>query len=63
MVMIIIQAYGALVVLLLMFATISGICDKHLIPCVEVFIKRYKIPEEVAGYFKFHVLNNYKSFW
>lgn len=38
-----------LVGLLLTFYTLCLLCDEHLIPTVEVFIKQFEIPEEVAG--------------
>jgi hypothetical protein len=41
--------------LMMLFSFICVICDKHLIPCVEIFVKAYKIPEEVAGFANAHV--------
>eukprot|EP01040_Poterioochromonas_malhamensis_P021772 gene21772-26340_t len=38
-----------LVGLLLTFYTLCLLCDEHLIPTVEVFIKQFEIPEEVAA--------------
>lgn len=35
--------------LLLTFYTLCIICDEYLVPAVEVFIKQFKVPEEVAG--------------
>ena len=46
-----------LVGLLLTFYTLCLLCDEHLIPTVEVFIKQFEIPEEVAGM----VLNTLKT--
>lgn len=31
------------------FYAVCVICDEHLVPCVEVFIKIYNIPEEMAA--------------
>lgn len=35
--------------LLITFYTLCILCDEHLVPTVEVFIKQFEIPEEVAG--------------
>lgn len=45
----IVSAVLHLVGLLLTFYTLCLLCDEHLIPTVEVFIKQFEIPEEVAG--------------
>lgn len=37
------------VLLILTFYTLCIICDEYLVPAVEVFIKQFKVPEEVAG--------------
>lgn len=31
------------------FYTLFLVCDEHLVPCVEVFIKIYSVPEEIAA--------------
>jgi Ca2+/Na+ antiporter len=31
------------------FYTLFLVCDDHLVPCVEVFIKIYNVPEEIAA--------------
>ena len=36
-------------ILFIVFYAICVYCDEYLVPCVEVFIKSYQIPEEVAG--------------
>jgi Ca2+/Na+ antiporter len=33
----------------LIFYAVCKVCDSHLVPAIEVFIKQYMIPEEVAG--------------
>lgn len=35
--------------LLLTFSTLCILCDEKLVPAVEVFIKQFQVPEEVAG--------------
>ena len=35
--------------LLLTFYSLCILCDEHLVPAVEVFIKQFQVPEEVAG--------------
>jgi Ca2+/Na+ antiporter len=35
--------------LLLTFYTIMLVCDNHLVPTVEVFIKQFEVPETVAA--------------
>lgn len=37
--------------LLLTFYSLCIMCDEHLVPAVEVFIKQFQVPEEVAGRF------------
>ena len=43
--MIIVSLAGLLVV----FAAVCIVCDEHLVPAVEVFIREYQMPEEVAA--------------
>lgn len=31
------------------FYSLCILCDEHLVPAVEVFIKQFEVPEEVAG--------------
>jgi len=38
-----------LIALLLIFHAISVVCDEHLVPTVEVFIRQYRVPEEIAA--------------
>ena len=45
----ILLAFFALFGLLVVFSIICIICDKFLIPSVEVFIEIYHIPEEIAA--------------
>ena len=33
----------------LIFYAVCKVCDSYLVPAIEVFIKQYMIPEEVAG--------------
>ena len=49
-------ALAAIFGLFLVFSFIFTVCDKHLIPCVEVFIQGYNIPEEIAGKLLFAVV-------
>ena len=35
--------------LIIVFAAVCIVCDEHLVPAVEVFIREYKVPEEVAA--------------
>lgn len=35
--------------LLVTFYSLCILCDEHLIPTVDVFIKQFELPEEVAG--------------
>jgi hypothetical protein len=35
--------------LLVTFYSLCIMCDEHLVPAVEVFIKQFQVPEEVAG--------------
>ena len=39
----------AIILLGLSFYGVCLICDEHLVPCVEVFIKTYNVPEEMAA--------------
>ena len=39
----------ALLMLCLTFYAICVVCDDHLVPIVEVFIKIYNVPEEMAA--------------
>ena len=39
----------AIILLSLSFYGVCLICDEHLVPCVEVFIKTYNVPEEMAA--------------
>lgn len=41
--------------LLITFYTLCIICDEYLVPAVEVFIKQFKVPEEVAGTLQYWV--------
>ncbi len=45
----ILLALLSLFLLLIVFSTVCILCDQYLVPCVEVFIQVYEIPEEVAG--------------
>ena len=38
-----------LICLVVVFASLCVVCDEHLIPAVEVFIKQFDVPEEVAA--------------
>lgn len=35
--------------LIWIFYGLCIICDEHLVPAVEVFIRQFEVPEEVAG--------------
>lgn len=35
------------------FYSLCILCDEHLVPAVEVFIKQFEVPEEVAGKLEF----------
>jgi hypothetical protein len=37
--------------LLWIFYALCILCDDHLVPAVDVFIKQFEVPEEVAGRF------------
>ncbi|KAJ1444124.1 hypothetical protein B484DRAFT_388986, partial [Ochromonadaceae sp. CCMP2298] len=37
------------VALLASFLSLCVVCDEHLVPCVEVFIVQFQMPEEVAA--------------
>ena len=39
----------SLALLVLVFASLCIVCDEHLIPAVDVFIKQFDVPEEVAA--------------
>lgn len=43
------SAIASIVGLLIIFIFVFVVCDKHLIPCIEVFIQGYNIPEEIAA--------------
>jgi hypothetical protein len=34
--------------LIVVFASLCIVCDEHLVPAVEVFIKQFNVPEEVS---------------
>lgn len=31
------------------FYVLCLLCDEHLVPAVDIFIKQFEVPEEVAG--------------
>lgn len=44
-----ILAVIVLVGLVCVFYTVSLLCDEHLVPAIDVLIRQYNIPEEVAA--------------
>ena len=38
-----------IVSLVIIFCLLAIICDEYLVPAVEILIREFKVPEEVAG--------------
>ena len=49
--------------LIVVFASLCIVCDEHLVPAVEVFIKQFNVPEEVSKYITYLFMFMYRITW
>lgn len=45
----VILLFGSILALVVVFLCICVVCDRHLVPAVEIIIEEFDVPEEIAA--------------